>query len=69
MRNMKIRVAVGTLVAVAALIALPAGQGLNVHFRRQQGETCEVPVSAAEVLLDLDTPEDYQSLLKRSRRR
>jgi molybdenum cofactor cytidylyltransferase len=50
---------------VAAIRQLPAGEGINVYFRRQAAETCEVPVDSADVLLDLDTPEDYQRLLGR----
>ncbi len=50
---------------VAAIRQLPAGEGINLHFRRQAAETCEVPVDSVDVLLDLDTPEDYQRLLDR----
>jgi molybdenum cofactor cytidylyltransferase len=50
---------------VAAVRALPPGQGLNVYFRQQQGQTLEVPVASADVLSDLDTPEDYARLRER----
>jgi molybdenum cofactor cytidylyltransferase len=54
-----------TLIAwrhVAALRKLPAGQGLNVYLREQ--ETHELPVTTPVVLDDLDTPADYERLLK-----
>jgi molybdenum cofactor cytidylyltransferase len=54
-----------TLIAwkhVAGMRALPAGQGLNVYLRRHAAQTLEVPVDSADVLRDLDTPEDYERL-------
>jgi molybdenum cofactor cytidylyltransferase len=42
--------------------ALRPGKGLNVYFRRNADETLEVSVASAEVLRDLDTPEDYERL-------
>jgi molybdenum cofactor cytidylyltransferase len=47
---------------VAGMRALPAGEGLNVYLRRQAAETLELPVESADVLGDLDTPEDYERL-------
>jgi len=47
---------------VAALGALPPGEGLNVYFRQQKEQSLEVPVASGDVLLDLDTPEDYARL-------
>jgi len=48
---------------VAALRCFPPGQGLN-RFLREAGEQVrECPVRSPGVLLDLDTPEDYQRLL------
>jgi molybdenum cofactor cytidylyltransferase len=47
----------------ADLRAWPAGQGLNQFLRQKAGATCEWPVSFADILFDLDTPEDYQRLL------
>lgn len=47
---------------VAGMRALPAGQGLNSYLRAHTDETCEVPVASTDVLLDLDTPEDYARL-------
>jgi len=49
---------------VAGIRALPADQGLNTYFRQQRAQTQEVPVETAEVLLDLDTPADYERLLR-----
>ncbi len=39
--------------------------GLNAYFRSQRTATIEVPVDSAEVLTDLDTPQDYQKLQQR----
>jgi molybdenum cofactor cytidylyltransferase len=47
---------------VAAIRALPPGQGLNSYFRLHASQTLEVPVESPGVLLDLDTPEDYVRL-------
>ncbi len=44
----------------AALRSLPQGQGLNAHIRAHASETLVVPWPSAEVLCDLDTPEDYE---------
>ena len=49
---------------VAAMRALPAGQGLNMYLRAHRAETAEIPVNSPEVLLDLDTPEDYERLVR-----
>jgi molybdenum cofactor cytidylyltransferase len=48
---------------VPALRDLPAGQGLNAYFRQHPSEVAEVPVATASILVDLDTPEDYEALL------
>lgn len=42
----------------------PAGQGLNTYVRQRVAETWEVPVDDVGVLSDLDTPEDYERLLR-----
>jgi molybdenum cofactor cytidylyltransferase len=47
---------------VAGIRAMPAGQGLNVYFRAHAEETLELPMTSANVLCDLDTPEDYDRL-------
>lgn len=48
---------------VSAIRAFPREQGLNLFFRTLAQETSEVPVQSPTVLLDLDTPEDYERLL------
>jgi molybdenum cofactor cytidylyltransferase len=50
---------------VAGIRALPQGEGLNRYFRRHAGQTLEVPVESADVLCDLDTPEEYEQLRRR----
>ncbi|HEY7427539.1 MAG TPA: nucleotidyltransferase family protein [Gemmataceae bacterium] len=42
-----------------------AGQGLNTYIRQRIGETLEVSVADPDVLVDLDTPEDYEWLRQR----
>ena len=42
--------------------ALPPDQGLNVYLRTYASETVEVPCPTADVLCDLDVPEDYERL-------
>jgi molybdenum cofactor cytidylyltransferase len=49
---------------VPAIRALPPDEGLNTYVRRQAAATREVPVDTPQVLRDLDTPEDYQRLLR-----
>jgi molybdenum cofactor cytidylyltransferase len=43
----------------------PKEKGLNLYLRQFAGETFELRVSSVEVLLDLDTPEDYDKLRRR----
>jgi CTP:molybdopterin cytidylyltransferase MocA len=50
---------------VAGMRALPPDTGLNVYLRRQAVATLELPVASETVLCDLDTPEDYERLLRR----
>lgn len=47
---------------VVGMRNLPAGQGLNVYLRGRSDDTYEVLVDSPTVLLDLDTPEDYEKL-------
>ena len=47
----------------AEVAALPEGAGLNQLVRAHAAEVGECPVASPAVLLDLDTPEDYQRLL------
>lgn len=49
---------------VAGMRLLPADKGLNTYLRQQSEQTRELPVEYPEVLLDLDTPEDYERLLR-----
>jgi molybdenum cofactor cytidylyltransferase len=49
---------------VAALRAFPEGEGLNAFIRSRPAETMEIPWNSAEVLCDLDTPEDYERLAR-----
>lgn len=48
---------------VAEIGALAAGEGLNRLIRRLSGSTREIDWASAEILRDLDTPEDYDHLL------
>lgn len=48
---------------------LPPDQGINVYLRQQAAETLEVPVDTADILIDLDTPEDYEKLQQRMSQR
>jgi molybdenum cofactor cytidylyltransferase len=47
---------------VAAIRALPPTQGLNAFIRAQAADTLELTWHDAEILRDLDTPEDYARL-------
>jgi molybdenum cofactor cytidylyltransferase len=42
--------------------------GLKSFFEKQNTDSCMLPVEDEFVLLDIDTPEDYENLLKRYRR-
>lgn len=42
----------------------PRGQGINTYLREQRSTTLEVSVSSPGILFDLDTPEDYERLLR-----
>ena len=56
-----------TLVAwahVAGIRAHPTGEGLNTYFRLHADQTLELPTDSAAVIEDLDTPEDYERLLR-----
>jgi molybdenum cofactor cytidylyltransferase len=48
---------------VQAIRALPREDGLNAFIRSRKDETIELPWPSAEILRDLDTPEDYRQLL------
>ncbi len=47
---------------VSRIRNFPPHQGLNVYLRQHADETLEVPVDSADILTDLDTPEDYEQL-------
>jgi len=49
---------------VAALHTFREGEGLNAFIRSRPSETMEIPWNSAEVLCDLDTPEDYERLAR-----
>jgi molybdenum cofactor cytidylyltransferase len=45
--------------------AFPREFGLNKYLRQFAAETLELPVNSSDVLIDLDTPEDYEWLCVR----
>jgi molybdenum cofactor cytidylyltransferase len=49
---------------VAGIRTTPSGEGINAYLRRHAAETLELPVGTQSVLLDLDTPEDYERLCR-----
>jgi molybdenum cofactor cytidylyltransferase len=49
---------------VAGIRRHPADEGLNTYLRRTAAATREIAVPSAEILRDLDTPEDYERLLR-----
>jgi molybdenum cofactor cytidylyltransferase len=51
---------------VSAVRALPRDCGLNRLLNDRAGGVCEVAVDHPSVVADLDTPEDYERLLKRA---
>ena len=57
-----------TLIAwkhVSGIRSLPPDVGLNRYLRGHAAETVELLVESDSVLIDLDTPEDYELLLAR----
>jgi molybdenum cofactor cytidylyltransferase len=50
---------------VSAVRQLAPGEGLNAYLRRQADQTALLPAASADVLVDLDTPEDYERLQQR----
>jgi molybdenum cofactor cytidylyltransferase len=44
----------------AEILGLPLDVGLNAVTRGHPEDTCELPVAEAAVLIDMDTPVDYQ---------
>ncbi|MFL5241662.1 MAG: NTP transferase domain-containing protein [Gemmataceae bacterium] len=56
-----------TLIAwrhVPAIKSMPIGDGLNRFLRSQRQHVREIPVDSSAVLEDLDTPEDYEKLVR-----
>jgi molybdenum cofactor cytidylyltransferase len=49
---------------VTAIRELPPQLGLNTYLRQHPHLTCEILVDSAEILRDLDTPEDYERLCR-----
>ncbi|MCI0637451.1 MAG: nucleotidyltransferase family protein [Gemmataceae bacterium] len=47
--------------------ALPLGVGLRDYFRTQTAQTVELPCPWPAIRLDMDTPEDYEQLLRLER--
>jgi molybdenum cofactor cytidylyltransferase len=50
---------------VAGIRAAPPDQGLNTYLRQHPSETLEVAVDRPGVLVDLDTPEEYERVRER----
>ena len=51
---------------VAGIRQLPPGTGLNVYFRQQAAQTLEVLSPSPSVLWEMNTPEEYEQVLKES---
>jgi CTP:molybdopterin cytidylyltransferase MocA len=49
---------------VPDVFALPRDVGLNQLLRAHAAEVSELPVESRSVLCDLDTPEDYERLVR-----
>jgi CTP:molybdopterin cytidylyltransferase MocA len=49
---------------VAGIRALSSDQGINAYLRSHVAETLELPTDDPGVLVDLDTPEDYERLVR-----
>ncbi len=50
---------------IAEILDLPAESNLREMMRRQSSRIIELPVSDAGILINVDTPEDYENLLRR----
>jgi molybdenum cofactor cytidylyltransferase len=50
---------------VDGIRAFPTGAGLNSFLRTHAAVTQEIEVASADILVDLDTPADYESLRQR----
>jgi molybdenum cofactor cytidylyltransferase len=49
---------------VTAITSLASHLGLNSYLRSRESETLLLPVGTDHVLVDLDTPEDYERLVR-----
>ena len=49
---------------VEGIRELPKNRGLNAYLREHAEEVFEVAVATESILLDLDTPQDYERLLE-----
>jgi molybdenum cofactor cytidylyltransferase len=49
-----------------AICELPANSGIHSYIRARTQEACDAPVETDSVLFDLDTPQDYERLLRLS---
>lgn len=49
---------------VAGIRAMPPDRGLNQYFREHPTDVLEMPTNSPQVLCDLDTPQDYEALLR-----
>jgi molybdenum cofactor cytidylyltransferase len=52
---------------VAGIFRLPPNQGLNVYLRQHAEVLLEMEVDSPDILVDLDTPEEYAALQRRWR--
>ena len=46
------------------ILALPSTEGANIVVRKDPGRIVEVPVNAPGILVDVDTPEQFEKLRK-----
>jgi molybdenum cofactor cytidylyltransferase len=53
---------------IPVILGWVKGGGLKAVLKTQEKLALEVPVADGNILLDMDTPEDYQRILERSRR-
>jgi molybdenum cofactor cytidylyltransferase len=47
------------------LVTAPLEEGAVIVVRRHQADVLHVPVNSEEILIDIDTPKDYEELLKK----
>jgi molybdenum cofactor cytidylyltransferase len=49
---------------LAEVLALPSSEGANIVVRKDPNRIVEVPVNAPGILVDVDTPEQFEKLLR-----